>query len=186
VDPLVDETGQAYAYIGDDPVNGTDPMGAISAGQICGMDGLNSQACRGAIQISAQVGKEVAANQVSGCAPIIDIAGAIAQHVEAHPWATVGLIAGTAALFLTDGADSELVIASADDLAGSATDVSVAGQLRTGLALTAVGADAEDCAQQFGINESCAAAGLGLSSFPTGNPVDEVAAWSLALAAYLR
>jgi RHS repeat-associated protein len=27
VDPLVDETGQAYAYTGDDPVNGTDPLG---------------------------------------------------------------------------------------------------------------------------------------------------------------
>jgi RHS repeat-associated protein len=27
VDPLVDETGQPYAYTGDDPVNGTDPLG---------------------------------------------------------------------------------------------------------------------------------------------------------------
>lgn len=27
VDPLVDETGQAYAYTGDDPVNATDPLG---------------------------------------------------------------------------------------------------------------------------------------------------------------
>ena len=27
VDPLVDETGQAYAYTGDDPVDGADPMG---------------------------------------------------------------------------------------------------------------------------------------------------------------
>jgi uncharacterized protein RhaS with RHS repeats len=27
VDPLVDETGQPYAYTGDDPVNGVDPNG---------------------------------------------------------------------------------------------------------------------------------------------------------------
>ena len=27
VDPLVDETGQPYAYTGDDPVNGVDPLG---------------------------------------------------------------------------------------------------------------------------------------------------------------
>lgn len=27
VDPLVDETGQAYTYTGDDPVNGVDPLG---------------------------------------------------------------------------------------------------------------------------------------------------------------
>lgn len=29
--PLVDETGQAYAYTGDDPVNVTDPSGLCSA-----------------------------------------------------------------------------------------------------------------------------------------------------------
>ena len=31
VDPLVDETGQPYAYTGDDPVNGTDPLGLCSS-----------------------------------------------------------------------------------------------------------------------------------------------------------
>ena len=30
MDPLVDETGQPYAYTGDDPVNGTDPLGLCS------------------------------------------------------------------------------------------------------------------------------------------------------------
>ena len=30
VDPLVDETGQAYAYAGDDPVNNSDPSGDIT------------------------------------------------------------------------------------------------------------------------------------------------------------
>ena len=66
MDPLVDETGQPYAYTGDDPVNLTDPIGAISAGQICGMDGLNSPACKGAVAIVQRVGQEVAANQVGG------------------------------------------------------------------------------------------------------------------------
>ena len=36
VDPLVDETGQPYAYTGDDPVNANDPMGLASGG-ICGI-----------------------------------------------------------------------------------------------------------------------------------------------------
>ena len=27
LDPLVDETGQSYAYTGDDPVDGVDPSG---------------------------------------------------------------------------------------------------------------------------------------------------------------
>ena len=39
VDPLVDETGQAYAYAGNDPVNGTDPNGLDTVG-ICG--GVNA------------------------------------------------------------------------------------------------------------------------------------------------
>jgi hypothetical protein len=30
VDPLVDETGQPYAYTGDDPVNGVDPSGLMA------------------------------------------------------------------------------------------------------------------------------------------------------------
>ena len=32
VDPLVDETGRAYSYAGDDPVNGSDPSGLITCG----------------------------------------------------------------------------------------------------------------------------------------------------------
>jgi len=32
VDPLVNETGQPYAYTGDDPVNGTDPLGLFCLG----------------------------------------------------------------------------------------------------------------------------------------------------------
>ena len=32
VDPLVDETGQAYAYTGGDPVNGADPTGTAKCG----------------------------------------------------------------------------------------------------------------------------------------------------------
>jgi hypothetical protein len=35
VDPLVDETGQPYAYTGDDPVNGKDPSGRDTLG-FCG------------------------------------------------------------------------------------------------------------------------------------------------------
>jgi hypothetical protein len=93
VDPLVDETGQPYAYTGDDPVNQSDPTGQISAGTICGEDGPNSKACKGAIQISQQVGKEVAANQVSGCANIIDIAGAIDHFVATHETAIL-IVAG--------------------------------------------------------------------------------------------
>ena len=43
VDPLVDRTGQAYAYTGDDPVNKVDPMG-LSSG-VSGSPGYVSIGC---------------------------------------------------------------------------------------------------------------------------------------------
>jgi hypothetical protein len=40
VDPLVDATGQAYAYTGDDPVNGSDPSGLDSVYVLYNQDGV--------------------------------------------------------------------------------------------------------------------------------------------------
>jgi hypothetical protein len=38
VDPLVDETGQPYAYTGDDPVNAIDPLGLCWPSFACGVE----------------------------------------------------------------------------------------------------------------------------------------------------
>jgi hypothetical protein len=50
VDPLVDETGQPYAYTGDDPVNGTDPMGLF-----CLLGTNPGGGCRGASEAKSAV-----------------------------------------------------------------------------------------------------------------------------------
>jgi hypothetical protein len=63
IDPLVDETGQPYAYTGDDPVNGVDPLGLIGQGNT---------------QLAKQVEAEDAAGDVGANKPIIDIAGDVA------------------------------------------------------------------------------------------------------------
>jgi RHS repeat-associated protein len=165
VDPLVDETGQAYAYTGDDPVNSTDPIGAISAGQICGMDGLKSQACTGAIQISAQVGKEVAANQVSGCSPIIDIAGTIGSFVAQHKVAFEiggGILLGVVSFGLGTVAVAGIGTAIVSGEALSA------GAVVAGVGATAAGAggaaiDEGTCRHGSGGNQDLACAGLALN-----------------------
>jgi RHS repeat-associated protein len=94
VDPLVDETGQPYAYTGDDPVNGTDPSGesGISAGTICGEDGPNSAACKGAQELSNQVGQEVSTNQVGSNKPIIDVAGTLGDAASSAVGATANWV----------------------------------------------------------------------------------------------
>lgn len=145
MDPLVDETGQPYGYTGDNPVNGVDPSGLISAGTICGEDGPKSAACQGAIQISAQVGKEVAANQVSGCAQIIDIAGAIQTFIVTHKAAIIEVAVGTVVIIgatvLTAGVGDALLAAGASTLEAGGT-ASVGGVSSTVVSEAAGGAAA--------------------------------------------
>jgi hypothetical protein len=98
-------------------------MGAISAGTICGEDGPNSAACKGAQQISTQVGKEVAANQVSGCAPIVDIAGAIGSHWRGLAQVGIAVVAVVVTV-ATAGADTPLLLTLA---VGASTSVASYG-----------------------------------------------------------
>jgi RHS repeat-associated protein len=86
IDPAAAQTGQPYAFTGDDPLNGTDPLGLVSAGTICGQHGSRSRACRGAIKISKHVVSFELGNQASPNKHIIDIAGGVAHvaHTVAH------------------------------------------------------------------------------------------------------
>ena len=49
VDPLVDVTGQPYAYTGDDPVNESDPSGLATLG-VCGSINGVAEILNGGIQ----------------------------------------------------------------------------------------------------------------------------------------
>ena len=183
MDPLVDETGQPYAYTGDDPVNLIDPTGQISAGTICGADGARSAACRGAIQISAQVGKEVAANQVSGGACIIDLAGAIGSFVASHKIGELeiaGAVLTVAAAIATGGtslaiettaeAAIEGTSEAAADAAGSGVLESAASSPSTVLNGISTGVNTVACLSGHGESAgvSCVAAGLGAAGVGLG------------------
>jgi len=104
VDPMVGVTGQPYAYTGDDPVNGVDPLGLIGAGLACSQFGSQSSQCTAAQQVSAQVTSSETAGQAGANEPIIDIAGPIVNYVVHHPLQTVGLVVGVIAIATGVGA----------------------------------------------------------------------------------
>jgi hypothetical protein len=74
VDPLVAETGQPYAFTGDDPLNATDPLGLLP------YDCHTKAQCKAQAANRKKVAKEDEAGDVKGKAHIIDIAGAIKKH----------------------------------------------------------------------------------------------------------
>jgi hypothetical protein len=82
VDPLVIQTRQPYVFTGDDPLNSEDPLGECggAAGWICStFDFIRHSAAAGA------------------------------DFLIHHPWQTIELVGAGASLFLTDGADGEVV-----------------------------------------------------------------------------
>ena len=192
VDPLVALTGQSYAYTGDNPVNGRDRSGesGISAGTICGEDGPKSAACKGAIQISAQVGKEVAANQISGCAPIIDIAGMIMSHWRGE--LEVGAVVLSVAAAVATGGSSLAAEGLIDTAVEGGTDVTLsaasgsasaeaptaASSIAQGLNASSTALSGVGCAMETGDAQlvSCASAvigagGLGVGAVTRGAPL---------------
>ena len=54
VDPLVEQTGQAYAYTGDDPVNGVDPNGAAASPLPVNLGSITADDCSGVTQLVDQ------------------------------------------------------------------------------------------------------------------------------------
>ena len=63
VDPLVDETGQPYAYTGDDPVNALDPSGAAASPLPVNLGSITAADCSGAVQ-------QIARGNLSGAASL--------------------------------------------------------------------------------------------------------------------
>jgi hypothetical protein len=77
VDPLVDETGEPYAYAADDPVDNTDPSGLRGAGRL-----TPDEACQRS-QDRSQCEAEVRAEENGGGIPCSDIERATQTGPEA-------------------------------------------------------------------------------------------------------
>jgi len=112
VDPLVDETGQTYAYTGDDPVNGADPSGesagisgAPSAAYCFEKSDIGNQpaSCRGSFPPSADlarigVGLGLVAVALTGVGLVAELSTAASVAVGG-----AAVVAGTAATGLDYG-----------------------------------------------------------------------------------
>lgn len=102
VDPLVSQTEQAYAYAGDDPVNGGDPSGLAFFSQCSGLPVGNSQAsCDVGILYKEEYGSlpngdiwTLAATGAAGGATIGAVVGGPIAPVAGAAGGVVGFIAG--------------------------------------------------------------------------------------------
>jgi hypothetical protein len=111
VDPLVAVTGQSYAYTGDDPVNGVDPMGLCTIpgeGQLypgaCATTGAEAIAAEQEIQAQAQGGGfsiSKGLDAVEGAAS--DVGHFVATHKTAIAEVAVGVVIVVGATVLTGG-----------------------------------------------------------------------------------
>jgi hypothetical protein len=171
VDPLVAETGQPYAFTGDDPLNATDPLGLFC---IFGhVSSKKNSGCRG----SAEVKKAVKV--------VKKAAKATAKFVVKHKVGELeigGAILTVGAAVVTGG--SSLAVEGAVDAAveggaevGAEEAASASSSLATGLNAASTVVNGIGCAagQGDGRGVSCAAAvvgvggiGLGLASSAAG------------------
>ncbi len=118
VDPLVDETGQPYAYTGDDPVDGVDPMGLWPS-----LGDLNP------VHDAEALGHDAATAWN-------DTGGKVVSYVASHPLQTVGLVLGTLALATGVGAAVDVTLVLGDLTVSSsslALTSFVAGSIGSGL-----------------------------------------------------
>ena len=81
VDPLVDETGQPYAYTGDDPVNGTDPLGQCWPSWACGVENAGTSLLAGAGDYAVSFIQTNAEGELSSFAGVFQ---PIAYWLEIH------------------------------------------------------------------------------------------------------
>jgi hypothetical protein len=185
----VDETGQPYAYTGDDPVNDTDPSGLIGD-PACGGSGPMGdspaqlrQLCIAEAQNSQKVVASEEANQGTPCAHIIDIAGAISTFVSSHKIGELeiaGAILTVAAAIATGGtslaaeeaaeAAIEAGSEAAAESAGGGTIASAATSTSTVLNGLSTGVNTLACLSGRGdaAGVSCAAAALGTAGLGLG------------------
>ncbi len=166
VDPLVDETGQPYAYTGDNPVNESDPSG-LYAPNACGQAGAQSAACGVVEQTQRQVAASEEANKVSGNAQIIDIAGAVGNFIATHKTdieVGAGIVLGVAAAATGVGAVVEAGIAIGAEGASATAALSASAELGGVSLVTGAGATAIDASNCFNGHDAAACAGFGLGA----------------------
>jgi RHS repeat-associated protein len=168
VDPDLSQTGEPYAFTNDDPLNLTDPLGLIGAGNFCSRYGSHSRQCKAATKAANALQKKLCKSGGCGRGGFTSVTHWVDTHHKAII-VTIGVVAGIAAAATGVGAVVEGATAlSAAAGAGIATGEAASDVASTsvGLALTsagtgavATGLDATSCAG--GDQTACVGATLG-------------------------
>jgi hypothetical protein len=189
VDPEVAETGQPYAFTGDNPLNSTDPLG-LSGGTTAYANYLLSQAKH------RKYCKTHPAIRGHNCGGLLHEAvgtlDKLRHKAAAHKDTIIaggGLLLGTAALFIpgAEPAGAELDEASLAAIStDSEVDITPALKLvKQSFSIGAVVSDAYSCGSNPGV-ASCTAAILGAGGLTVpGDLIDPVVAWDVAAAKYV-
>jgi hypothetical protein len=176
VDPDVAETGQPYAFTGDDPLNETDPLGLSG-------DAKADEAYD--VRHHVNCGHRGERRCPSAFNAIVHGADALRHSVAAHPVAALGLVLGAVALVIPGAEPVGLELEEDSGAAlASSTDLSGGTLLQTAKTVTGIGAvvaDADGCVSDptFG---SCGGAAFGAGALVTLNPVDELLGYGIAYA----
>jgi len=147
----VDETGQPYAYTGDNPVNVTDPYGA---------GGIALPACNSQARMNSRIPCGGGGLGINFGAAV----HAVTHFISEHPVA-VGLVLGVTAV--ATGGASIIIVGAAIDAPGAATLLGLAS-VASGVGATAI--DGRACLQHPGLNSQCVAAGFGATGVLMGLP----------------
>jgi RHS repeat-associated protein len=154
VDPMVDETGQPYAYTGDDPVNGSDPNGLCNSNPFSGSFWTAGNCLSGLVGSPDGGGGESVGGVIKSVASLAGAAAAVTSLV-----ATGGMAAGVysatdvavTATTVYDG-DTAVVTVTVESVPSAAAEAS---QAATYVGVASGGTQAViDCASND--YESCA------------------------------
>jgi RHS repeat-associated protein len=192
VDPDVAETGQPYAFTGDDPLNATDPLGL--SGDVQAFEqytkkvNANKAYCRSHPDaLGHSCGgllHEIGGTISKGASHTERVAMVVGHTVRTHPVQTIGLVAGTIALAIpgAEGAGAELDEASLSSMVGGDLSEAATSQTLRGIAgAVATTSDAYECSQSPGVS-SCGAMALGGGGLLTQNLGAELVGYVLSAA----
>jgi hypothetical protein len=189
IDPDVAETGQPYAFTGDDPLNATDPLGLSGGSQgyvnylkKYGCYGHGRRACHG-LSIGS-IAKKIARGVAKVSTPVGHADVAVVKYEASHPLQIAEASVG-AVLLATPGAEIAgaaveasafpAIDASSLDLGPSSGAIGLRGFASLGL----VEADTHSCVSGHSYG-SCFSAAAGVAAFPPSSL--EPASASIAVA----
>jgi hypothetical protein len=140
VDPAVSETQAPYSYVGDDPLNRTDPLGLCWPSWACGVENSVGSVASSAVNTVASVSEDAVQD-------VGELAVDTATWVGQHPLQTIAIVGGAGLTVYAGGMIWEAGLANVAEegtIVGGLENVDLAIHapfvLLPGITLSAIGA----------------------------------------------